>query len=148
MFKAVMNCVTNALKASIWDPNNVRVMLSACISGPFGTLKLFLITVVIDLAKASLASRSDVFSSLRDDVRRMTDSCSTDVEGISTVGAAATTQQRFCLWGRDRQQRFWRGQDSLHYRDLLFNCWPWFFDDLIAESKTKKILKKKKQRHI
>ena len=61
--KAVMNCVTNAFKASIWDPNNVRVMLSTCISGPFGTLKFFLITVVIDLAKASLASRSDVFIS-------------------------------------------------------------------------------------
>ncbi len=109
----------------------------------FRNIEIFLITVVIDLAKASLASRSDVFSSLRDDVRRMTDSCSTDVEGSSTVGAGVTTKQRFCLWGRDRQQRFWRGQDRPHYRDLLFNCWPWFFDDLIAESKAKKILKKR-----
>ena len=95
-----MNCLTNAFKASIWLPNNVRVIVTTFISGPVGTPKFFLITVVIDLAKASLASRSDVFSSWSDDVRRMTDTCSTDVEARSTGGAAATT---FCskgfVWG-------------------------------------------------
>ena len=52
-------------------------------------------------------------------------------------------QQRFCLRGRARQQRFWRDRDRPNCRDLLCNCWPWFFDDLIAESKTKKTLQKK-----